>query len=89
MSERVLRLGLPKGSLQEATLALMANAGFKFNVVGRSYALACDDPEIEARMIRSQEMAPYVQQGHFDAGITGLDWILETNSQVHRVADLV
>ncbi|OPZ15702.1 MAG: ATP phosphoribosyltransferase [candidate division BRC1 bacterium ADurb.BinA364] len=89
MSDRKLRLGLPKGSLQEATLMLLAKAGFNFNLVGRSYYLNCDDPEIEARLVRSQEMGPYVQSGHFDAGITGLDWIMETNAKVQRVEDLV
>jgi ATP phosphoribosyltransferase len=88
-SKKILRLGLPKGSLQDSTLALMDKAGFKFSQAGRSYYLNCDDDEIEARLIRSQEMAPYVQDDYFDAGITGLDWILETNSKVQRVADMV
>ena len=89
MGKKILRLGAPKGSLQESTLALFQKAGFNFSQVNRSYYLNCDDPEIEARMVRAQEMAHYVQEGHFDAGITGLDWILETNSRVRRVADLI
>jgi ATP phosphoribosyltransferase len=89
MTSKRLRLGLPKGSLQESTLELMRGAGFIFSQVGRSYYVNCDDEEIEARLVRTQEMAPYVMDGHFDAGITGLDWILETNSKVHRVADLI
>lgn len=89
MAKKILRLGAPKGSLQEATLALFEKAGFRFSQVNRSYYLNCDDPQIEARLVRAQEMAPYVQQGHFDVGITGLDWILETNSKVQRVADLI
>ncbi len=89
MSEQTLKLGLPKGSLQETTLSLLEKAGFRFSGGGRSYTLKCDDDSIEARMVRSQEMGPYVQEGHFDAGITGLDWVMETGSDVQVVEDLV
>ena len=85
----VLKLGLPKGSLQESTLALFRRAGFSFTVGSRSYAAACDDPEISAILIRAQEMSRYVEDGVFDLGLTGLDWIMENGSTVTRVADLI
>ncbi len=85
----VLRLGLPKGSLQEATLALMKKAGYNFRVGERSYKAECDDAEIRALLIRAQEMARYVEQGVFDVGLTGLDWIRENRADVVEVADLV
>lgn len=84
-----LRLGLPKGSLQEVTLDLMRKAGFHFSVSSRSYFPSIDDEELEAILIRAQEMATYVEQGIFDAGLTGKDWILETRADVVEVADLV
>ena len=85
----VLRLGLPKGSLQEATLALFRKAGFNFAVGSRSYTATCDDPEISAVLIRAQEMSRYVEEGVFDLGLTGLDWIKENRSKVVEVEDLV
>ncbi len=85
----LLRLGLPKGSLQESTLLLFSKAGFQFAVARRSYYLNCDDPDIEAVLIRAQEMARYVSQGLFDIGLTGKDWILETEADVVEVAELV
>lgn len=85
----VLRLALPKGSLQDSTLKLFGLAGFEFSIASRSYLVNSDDPEIEALLIRPQETANYVQRGRFDAGLTGLDWILETDSKVHEVASLV
>lgn len=85
----LLRLGLPKGSLQEATLDLMRKAGFFFNVNSRSYYVDSDDPEIEAVLIRAQELGRYVSQGSFDVGLTGLDWILETDADVVEVCALV
>ncbi|MCX7626607.1 MAG: ATP phosphoribosyltransferase [Candidatus Sumerlaeaceae bacterium] len=88
-SQRILKLGLPKGSLQEATLALFRKAGFNFSVGSRSYHATCDDPEISAILIRAQEMSRYVEEGVFDAGLTGLDWILENRSKVVEVADLI
>lgn len=86
---RILRLGLPKGSLQESTLQLMRKAGYHFEVGSRSYHAVCDDPEIKALLIRAQEMARYVQEGVFDAGLTGLDWIREQRADVIEVADLI
>ncbi|NTU67656.1 MAG: ATP phosphoribosyltransferase [Chlorobiaceae bacterium] len=88
-SSKVLKLGLPKGSLQDSTLELFANAGFKFSVQSRSYFPSIDDDELEAILIRAQEMARYVSQGAFDAGLTGKDWIIETDADVVEVADLV
>jgi len=84
----VLRLALPKGSLQEITIGLMRKAGFAFTVNERSYTVSCDDPEIEAKLIRAQEIARYVQDGVFDAGLTGLDWVLESGAKVVEVCAL-
>ena len=85
----VLRLGLPKGSLQESTFDLLDKAGYSFSVRSRSYFPSIDDDELTAMLVRAQEMGKYVQDGVFDAGITGLDWIAETGADVHVVADLV
>ncbi len=85
----VLRLGLPKGSLQDSTFDLLAKAGFNFSVSSRSYFPSIDDDELTAMLVRAQEMARYVEDGVFDAGITGLDWIAETSADVHVVADLI
>lgn len=87
--DRILKLGLPKGSLQESTLSLFNKAGFHFTVGDRSYAAHCDDPEIHGLLIRAQEMSRYVEDGVFDLGLTGLDWIHENKSTVTEVADLV
>ena len=84
-----LRLGLPKGSLQDSTFDLLEKAGYSFSVRSRSYFPSIDDDELSAMLVRAQEMARYVQDGVFDAGITGLDWIAETGADVHVVADLV
>ena len=84
-----LKLGLPKGSLQESTFELMRRAGFNFYVNGRSYILGSDDEEIEGILLRAQEMALYVQQGVLDAGLTGKDWIIENNADVKEVCELV
>ncbi len=84
-----LRLGIPKGSLQESTLQLFARAGFNISVNPRSYFPKIDDPEIECMLIRAQEMARYVEDGILDAGLTGLDWILENQADVVEVADLI
>jgi len=83
-----LKLGIPKGSLQDTTVRLFARAGFQIDVSGRSYYPAIDDPEVECILIRAQEMARYVEQGVMDAGITGIDWVLETGAQVEELADL-
>jgi len=84
-----LRLGLPKGSLQEATLALLARAGLQVYVSPRSYFAATNDPEIECMLIRAQEMARYVEHGALDAGLTGFDWVTESGLDVVTVADLI
>ncbi len=84
-----LRLGIPKGSLQESTLQLFATAGLKVYTNGRSYSATTDDPEIECMLIRAQEMARYVEHGALDAGLTGLDWVEESGLEVVPVADLI
>ncbi len=84
-----LRLGVPKGSLQEATLNLFSRAGLRVYTSARSYFAATDDPEIECLLIRAQEMARYVEHGALDAGLTGLDWVLESGLDVIRVIDLI
>lgn len=84
-----LKLGLPKGSLQESTLQLMSKAGFNFSVSNRSYFPSVDDEELEAMLIRAQEIARYVEDGVFDAGLTGYDWIIENGVDVVSVCDLI
>jgi ATP phosphoribosyltransferase len=84
-----LKLGIPKGSLENATVDLFRRAGFQITVSSRSYFPAVDDPEIECMLIRAQEMARYVQDGVLDAGLTGRDWVQENDAQVHTVADLI
>lgn len=83
-----IRLGLPKGSLQETTVSLFAKAGYDVRISGRSYYPAIDDPEIECILIRPQEMARYVGQGVLDCAITGLDWVIESGADVEELADL-
>ena len=85
---KTLRIGLPKGSLQESTLKLFRKAGYHISVSGRSYYPVFDDPEIEAMLIRAQEMARYVENGILDCGLTGYDWIMEQNADVKEVAEL-
>jgi ATP phosphoribosyltransferase len=85
---KILRLGLPKGSLQESTLKLFKKAGYSISVDSRSYYPIFDDVEIEALLIRAQEMARYVDDGILDAGLTGKDWILEQGADVYEVAEL-
>ena len=84
-----LKLGLPKGSLQDATLELFRRAGYEITVNPRSYFPVIDDDEIECMLIRAQEMARYIEDGILDAGLTGKDWILENEASVVEVADLV
>ena len=84
-----LVLGLPKGSLQEATFAMLKRAGFSISIGSRSYVPSVDDPELELRLIRAQEISRYVEQGTLDAGITGHDWIVENGSDVEQIAELV
>jgi ATP phosphoribosyltransferase len=85
----VLRLGLPKGSLQDAALEKMAKAGFHISVSSRSYIPYVDDEELEIRLIRAQEISRYVEHGYLDAGITGYDWIVENGSRVHEVGEFI
>ncbi|MBL7014724.1 MAG: ATP phosphoribosyltransferase [Candidatus Marinimicrobia bacterium] len=84
-----LKMGLPKGSLQETTLKLLKKAGWDFSISGRAYKPYCDDNEIEAWLIRAQEMSVYVEQGVFDMGITGKDWVEENESDVVEVCELI
>src|SRR5690349_12709839 len=83
----VLRFGLPKGSLQDATLQKMAKAGYNISVSSRSYIPYVDDEEMEIRLIRAQEISRYVENGHLDCGITGYDWIQENGSKVQEVGE--
>ena len=85
----VLRLGLPKGSLEETTVDMFRRAGYKIDIQSRSYYPSIDDPEIECVLIRAQEMARYVQEGVLDAGLTGYDWVVETGADVVEIAELV
>ena len=84
-----LKLGIPKGSLQDATLDLFLRAGWRITTGSRSYVPSVDDPEIECLMVRAQEMARYVETGALDAGITGHDWVVETDAHVEELAELV
>jgi len=86
---RILKLGLPKGSLQESTLKLFKKAGYHISISSRSYYPTFDDAEIQAMLIRAQEMAGYVEAGILDCGLTGKDWILEQNASVYEVAELI
>jgi ATP phosphoribosyltransferase len=89
MKAKILKLGLPKGSLQEATFKMFSKAGFNIYASERSYFPSVDDAEIEPVLLRAQEMSRYVQDGALDCGITGNDWIMENNSQVVRITDLI
>jgi ATP phosphoribosyltransferase len=84
-----LKLGIPKGSLQDATIDLFARAGWKVALSSRSYVPSIDDDEIECLLVRAQEMARYVETGALDAGITGHDWVVETGAAVEELAELV
>src|ERR1700744_4057 len=86
-NKKQLKLGLPKGSLQDAALAKMAKAGFNIQVSSRSYAPYCDDDQLVVRLIRSQEISRYVELGYLDCGLTGYDWIVENGSDVHEVGE--
>jgi ATP phosphoribosyltransferase len=85
----LLKLGIPAGSLQDATAELFRRAGYKISFSSRSYYPTIDDDEIECLLIRAQEMARYVEDGVLDAGLTGYDWVMETGADVHEVAELV
>ncbi|HXM26860.1 MAG TPA: ATP phosphoribosyltransferase [Chthoniobacterales bacterium] len=88
MSQNKLRIGLPSGSLQEATLELFAKAGYRITLNERSYKPVIDDPELEVRLLRAQEISRYVERGFLDCGITGKDWIEESGSNVVVLGDL-
>jgi len=87
--EKILKLGIPKGSLQNATINLFKRSGWKINIEGRSYFPDINDDSIECALCRAQEMSINVESGVIDAGLTGLDWIAEHESDVHVVTDLV
>jgi ATP phosphoribosyltransferase len=89
MSEQILKLGIPAGSLQEATGELFRKAGYKITFASRSYYPTIDDPEIQCTLIRAQEMPRYVQDGSLDCGLTGYDWILENDARIVELAELV
>lgn len=84
-----LKLGIPKGSLEQATVDLFRRAGFNITTSSRSYFPSIDDPEVECMLIRAQEMARYVEDGVLDAGLTGRGWVIENDSEVETVADLI
>ena len=88
-NKKKLRFGLPKGSLQEATIEKMAKAGFNVQVSSRSYIPYVDDEELEIRLIRAQEISRYVEHGYLDCGITGHDWVQENGSKVHEVGEFL
>ncbi|MCL1916119.1 MAG: ATP phosphoribosyltransferase [Desulfovibrionaceae bacterium] len=89
MSETILKFGIPKGSLEEATISLFARSGWKISMRARNYFPEINDPEIGARLCRPQEMPRYVADAVLDAGLTGKDWILETQARVQVVSDLI
>jgi ATP phosphoribosyltransferase len=89
MTDKVLKLGIPAGSLQESTAALFKKAGYNITFSSRSYYPSIDDDEIECLLIRAQEMARYVEQGVLDAGITGRDWVVETEADVVEICELI
>ncbi len=85
---QIFTLGLPSGSLMEATIDLFAKAGFAISTAKRSYRPAVDDPELDLRLLRAQEISRYVEHGYLDAGLTGRDWVAENESDVHEVGEL-
>jgi len=89
VEKHLLRLGLPKGSLEQATIEKLAKAGFNISVSSRSYIPQVDDDELEIRFIRAQEVSRYVEHGNLDAGITGHDWVVENGSRVHEVGEFI
>jgi ATP phosphoribosyltransferase len=89
MNDAVLKLGIPKGSLEAATMDLFQKAGWRINVSSRNYFPSIDDPEINCALVRAQEMARYVGSGVLDVGLTGLDWILEVEADVEIITDLI
>src|SRR5271168_356775 len=89
MSTSPLKLGIPAGSLQDATASLFRKAGYKITFASRSYYPSIDDPEIQCTLIRAQEMPRYVEDGSLDCGLTGYDWILENDAKVVELAELI
>src|ERR687888_1828413 len=89
MTEQVLKLGIPAGSLQEATADLFRKAGYRITYASRSYYPQIDDPEIQCTLIRAQEMPRYVEDGSLDCGLTGYDWVLENDARVVELAELI
>jgi ATP phosphoribosyltransferase len=89
MSDRKLKLGVPKGSLEQATIELFAKAGWRIGTSSRNYFPSIDDAELTCALVRAQEMARYVESGVLDVGLTGLDWVLETRADVELISDLV
>src|SRR5918911_2362028 len=87
--QQKLKLGIPKGSLEHATIDLFKRAGFNISTSSRSYFPSVDDPEIECMLIRAQEMARYVEDGILDAGLTGRDWVEENEADVETIVDLI
>ncbi len=85
----LLKLGIPKGSLESSTVELFKKAGWRITYDSRSYFPDIDDPELSCTLVRAQEMSRYIEDGHLDVGLTGIDWILENNSDVVAVQDLV
>ncbi len=88
-NNKILKLGIPKGSLQESTVNMFAKAGYKINISSRSYYPTIDDPELSLILIRAQDMSRYVEKGIIDAGLTGKDWVIENESDVKVISDLV
>src|SRR5258707_15251635 len=84
-----MKLGIPNGSLQDATIDLMSRAGWKIALSARSYVPTIEDPELTCLLVRAQEMARYVESGALEAGITGHDWVVETRADVLELAELV
>ena len=84
----ILRVGLPSGSLQEATFALFAKAGYRISGLSRSYKPGVDDPDLQIRLLRAQEISRYVEHGYLDCGLTGQDWIVENESDVESLCEL-
>src|SRR6516162_11820846 len=88
-TKKILKFGLPKGSLQDATIEKLAKAGYNIQVSSRSYVPYVDDDELEIRLIRAQEISRYVEHGYLDCGITGHDWVIENGSKVHEVGEFL
>lgn len=87
--KKVVNIGFPKGSLEEVTIGLFGKAGYRINKSSRSYKPSIDDPELDGRFVRAQEISRYVENGFFDCGLTGHDWVVENNSDVVEVCDLI